>query len=746
VLGQWANDVTPEARRLHQLAARATRRMRLQTALQCLGAAVAAAFIAPHGWGMVGRLAAGLAAGALAWFAWRRVRRAPSITAHDYARHLDALQPELEDSTELLLRAPTATPHLRELQRTRVAGVFARIDDAGQLERTLPPMALGRIAGAWAVAFGVVLVALLLARGADVRTDPATADERRPRIERATVRLQPPDYLRLPASTTQRLDIETFEGTRVEWTLQLESHARAVALLFHDGNRLELDADGRGRWRSRPWPARSSVYRVLVDDGDIPDGIFRIDARADQAPRLSVVEPASSLRVLAPGAAPDVRLRLVFDAHDDYGIVDAVARVTLARGSGEQVRFREQAVPLTFITDDNGRRIHADHEFDLLALGMEPGDELYLFAQAIDNRAGEPNVGSSGTYIVRWPGEDDIEAQPVATMAVSVLPEFFRSQRQIIIDTERLRDERRQLDEAQFAQRAQTLAADQKLLRLRYGQYLGEEDDSGIGPATIASMARAADDEDDHLDAEQHTDDDHEGHAPGADDDVRSGDAQAAIELYGHFHDREEQSTLFDPQTTSLLKSALAQMWQAELQLRLGRPRPALGFEYAALDLIKQVQQSSRVYLRRTGFRPTPIDEGRRLSGELDDIVTRQVRGDSDTAGDRARMRALLTVLTGEPDARRSVATRLAALEPVIAEHAAIDAQWLATLGAVQRLMRDGQCEDCRVDLVAALWERLDDTVAAPTARSASSHPLAQAYRRQMSSSTNREGTPASSP
>lgn len=727
--------MTPEARRLQQLAARANRRKHVAIAAQVLAAALAVALVVGQHWDRASGLAAGLVAGAIAWLFLRR--RSRDIDALAYARHLDALQPQLEDSTEMLLDDGEAATGLEALQHASVANTFARIDKAGELEHSLPSFAYRRVALVWAIALAAVLLGMLPGGNYDRSAQTAKLNERQTVIERATVRLQPPEYLGVAASETDRLDFATFEDAQVQWRLQLTERSDTVSLLFHDDERLELEADGARGWRSPTWPARSTVYRVLVNGEEIPAGIFRIEAKADEAPRVSVIEPGSSLRVLPAGAATDVRLPLVFDARDDYGIVDAQARITLARGNGEQVRFREQAVPLTFTASDEGRQIHAQHEFDLLELGMEPGDELYLFAQVTDNRSGEANVGSSGTYIVRWPGEEEVEADPVATMAISVLPEFFRSQRQIIIDTERLLDERQVLDDDEFSQRAQTLAADQKLLRLRYGQYLGEEDDSGIGSATVASMAATEEADDDHA-QEAEEGHDHAGHEPGAAQEVRSGDAQAAIELYGHFHDRAEQSTLFNPETTSLLKAALGQMWDAELQLRLAEPKSALPFEYAALDFIKQVQQSSRVYLRRTGFRPTPIDEGRRLSGELDDIASDERQDDPSTAGELSRMRGLLTALTGDRAARRSVPTRLGALEPVFSSRAKHDPQWLKTLGAAQRLLRDEQCEDCRQELISALWQQLDDTLAGPTAPPASSHPLTRAYRQQLSSSPQR--------
>lgn len=70
------------------------------------------------------------------------------------------------------------------------------------------------------------------------------------------------------------------------------------------------------------------------------------------------------------------------------------------------------------------------------------------------------------------------------------------------------------------------------------------------------------------------------------------------------------------------LKGALAQMWEAELRLRTHKPKEALPYEYKALRMLKEVQQSTRAYVAKTGFEAPPLKEPElRLSGELDKIT-----------------------------------------------------------------------------------------------------------------------------
>ena len=81
----------------------------------------------------------------------------------------------------------------------------------------------------------------------------------------------------------------------------------------------------------------------------------------------------------------------------------------------------------------------------------------------------------------------------------------------------------------------------------------------------------------------------------------------AELEPYAHFHDIAEEVTYYDATTSSKLRAALANMWDAELHLRMGNPQKALPYEYRALKLIKQIQQASRIYVERVGFEPPVI-------------------------------------------------------------------------------------------------------------------------------------------
>jgi hypothetical protein len=288
---------------------------------------------------------------------------------------------------------------------------------------------------------------------------------------------------------------------------------------------------------------------------------------------------------------------------DDYMITRATLHMTLARGSGENIRFTDREMPIPASSDPKQR--NWSKNWSLAELGMEPGDELYFFVRAVDN-AGRPHTVQSPTYTLRLPAPPEQAEEESAAMPMLVKPQSLRSQRQIIIDTEQLvADMRSTKMSAETArERSQKIANDQGALRRRYGQFLGEE----------SSLFSDGDDE-------------HDDHGPGEGGE----DKQDILHQYGHAHDEAENATLYDEDTKKVLRRALAAMWDAEKALRAITPKVALPPEHKALEAIKELQQAERIYLHKTAFVPPPIKEEKRMTGDMDGTASyRRAQGGAD--------------------------------------------------------------------------------------------------------------------
>jgi len=414
---------------------------------------------------------------------------------------------------------------------------------------------------------------------------------------------------------------------------------------------------------------------------------------ADQAPQINVLLPNDLIQVLDKDARS---VALSVTARDDYAVVRASLHMTLARGSGENIRFSDREVPLPEASDPHLRTWKK--QWTLAELGMEPGDELYFFVRATDNAPDHPHTTQSPTYTLRLPGPEsaDLDASALPSMAK---PESLRSQRQIIIDTEQLVADLQanpKMSAATQRDRSESIATDQAALRLRYGQFLGEES---------------------NLFGEDHD------HDPEAGKKQKDTEGQLIAE-FGHSHDQVDNATIFDPKTKAVLKRALAAMWDAEKSLRAISPKPALPPEYKALDAIKELQQAERVYLHRTAFVPPAIKEDKRMSGDIVGALSykRTQRTASDTVP--SDVRELIQALAG--DGTLPALWSKSARE-VIAAHIAGDEAKLAAQRAVQDVA-DG-CIACRGVLRAYLRDTLTDVPVLLQATPSADTTFRQAWR-----------------
>ncbi len=525
-------------------------------------------------------------------------------------RRLNAREARLEDSAALLFAKPGLAPFER-LQAERIAARIDAIDPASLADT----WSRRSIAATWTLG-AIALAATILVPEPAAAPPPLTragpsegTAPGDPRLTGYRLRLVPPAYTRLPSRYVQSLDVRAPQGSRIEWTLDFAPQAKSVGLQLVGGQAVPLSLSGEG-WEGSLRLDVPSLYHVTAEGKRISRAPYRLEPITDEPPQVQVVEPASGLVLIRPGQR---RWRLVFEASDDYA-VDALARLTLttAIGEGENVSFTERSRTVTGTGDPRRRRFVVD--LDLGTFDLQPGSDLVAQLTVADARSPGPQVVRGPGVILRWPAPVPASAEGLELMAKQTMPAYFRSQRQIIIDTEALIKQRGKLSADDFLVRSDTIGVDQRLLRLRYGQFVGMEAEEAPRRPPMPTS-----DKDQPAEPEHHEGDGHDhGDAPEAP--VFGGLGNITAE-YGHTHDESEAATLLDPETRTLLKSALDAMWEAELQLRSGQPEKALPFENKALDFIKKVQQASRIYLARIGTTQPPIDMARRMTGKRAGIV-----------------------------------------------------------------------------------------------------------------------------
>lgn len=614
---------------------------------------------------------------------------------------LDQHRVELEDSAGLLDAGPEQLSPLQNLQRERVLARLAA-SPLPELRRRLPWRAT--VASALLAAVAVVWPWLPWPDANLLHpVDVAPGTHRDPVVQSLSIELeiQSPAYTGLPMRRSEQLAATVAQDSRLHWSLRFAIAPSSARLVFVDGRSLTLEPH-EDRFEAEASFAASTLYRLEIEGAPAAaDGaLHRIEVVQDREPQITVIRPERTLTVI------DTEQRqwpMQFDVEDDYGIAKAELVLSLAQGSGEQVSVSERRLAMSgegLPTKQGFQRV-----LDLRALGFAQGDDLIARLEISDNRQPQAQTSRSPALILRWPSQPAAEGSGVEGLVQRTLPAYFRSQRQIIIDTEALIAERPKLESDTLLARSDALGVDQRILRMRYGQFLGEESEAGNLPG---SGPAPDDEEDGHSDDDGHDHGDDHSSAPSA----GFGEAGSLLAEVGHLHDMAEAATLLDPRTKALLRAALAEMWQSEGQLRLGKPEAALPFEYRALELIKQVQQANRIYLARVGLELPQVDFSRRLTGE---DKPRSLAADQML---QARSEAL-PIARWWRDLSTAGAVPMQAISDWLGNSPTELADPLSALAELDQLRRSPDCQPCKQRLQQRLWPALPTPVAAPQRRAA---------------------------
>lgn len=621
------------------------------------------------------------------------VRRAARFDRKWLTHRLDSARPDMEDSAELLFTDPQGLGGLQRLQRSRLVERLG----AGSPQALAADWSRRPILILWAAAVIVVAAAALWPRGEHRPVTLSPSAEGRaapgvPRLAAQNLRIYPPAYTGLATRDEAKLDARAPQGSRLEWTFRFEPQARVPVMVVLGGAILPLRRSGDDWVASRTLDA-SFLYRIDPAEGRAgTPPLHRIDAIADTPPSVKVLSPTESLTLVTSG---ERGWNPVFDVTDDYGVAaTARLRITLAIGEGENVTFSEREIAIVGNGPARDRRFSP--RLDFATLGFGPGSDMVVQLVVSDTRSPGPQVVRGPSLILRWPSASKAQASGLEGMVNTTLPAYFRSQRQIIIDAEALLAQRRRLDADRYMARSTVIGGDQEILRGRYSQFLGgEQEGEPELPTSDAGSTNGA----------AHSDGDGHDHAAAGPRSPTFGGPEDVLAEFGHPHDDSPASSL-DPQTRAILKQAVDEMWLSERELKQGRPDLALPHANRALDFIKEVQRATRIFLNRVGPELPPIDPARRMTGKREGIASRAAPV-APVAGADGPAAAAWRALGQGPEAVRGPIA-LDELERWIGANAGRLPDPLSLSGALDAVRRDPDCAECRQRLRALLWTAME--------------------------------------
>ncbi|QKG58472.1 hypothetical protein GKZ68_18645 [Hymenobacter sp. BRD128] len=673
----------------------------------------------------------------------------------EVARQLDRQFPALQDSTGLLLSNPADLPLLGQLQVRHVAEQLTQLLTDGP---ALLPFSFKKpliISGLLAAA--AAIIALLPPPNKLTQASPAAVAVRfspdaarpvpaaAPRLTKVELLVTPPAYTRRAAFAPAAASFQCPQGALVRWLVHVNRAAGNAPILEIGSQKVSLrPAVGlANQFEATQTLTASTLYRLRFARQTSDD--YAIDVRPDQAPSIRLQTPKPYTLIAARGTRPEVPVKATL--RDDYGLSRAELVITVAQGQGEAVKFHEVRRDLSTDLGSQPGEATVASLLNLPKLGLTYGDELYFYVQARDNHG---QSARSDAFIVQWQDTAAAASALDMGMGVNTAPAYFRSERQIIIDTEKLIAEKPRLTAAEFSNRANALGFDQQSLRLRYGKFLGEEAEKGLGvtagpptadePAAPTADAPTADEKPAAPKAEA-DDHDHHPEAPLGRNASATAATDALMDPYMHKHDDAETADFLEPAVKAKLHAVLDEMWAAELRLRTAQPAAARPYEYRALRLLKQVQQQTRAYVKKAGFTPTPFPEATlRLTGELKGAAAPRTQETVPAPPAQPAVRAALRWLatqSGQP-ARPAAAAALEQAGAVLAQAALqMPGLYLPALRALRQLAADARasrvpCATCLPRAQRALTNLLPAPV--PTAAPAPAPDrLARRYFQELS-------------
>ncbi len=555
-------------------------------------------------------------------------------------------RPELEHSAELLLYMPDELPFLARLQRRKVCEWLEKQD----LKRVFP--------NEWRK--GLLWLGASLMFSSLIAVIPKTPHEQihlsenlvqvsdvQLTIENIEVQIEPPAYTLKPKRVQSSLNMIAEELAQICWRVKLTRECEQVMLTTISGDTIRFMRESERTYRAEMTAKQSELYTLTIDT--LISEMGTVEVQKDLPPVVSIIAPHARTEFSSPDSAT---LFIKATISDDYKIQKVNLVLTTAKGKGEAVRFKSDTLRLYAKSILENRIEQYEARLDLNAYGLTYGDECYCFIEAFDNHKPKPNRTQSETHFAKILDTLQSASSESLLMPVLRLPAYFRSQRQLIIDTERLIAEKNLLEKNVFRTRSENLGVEQKILRLRYGKFLGEELAISIGESENERLSKTMRDtssnpitklQNQALKRAPKIDDGHNHD----EQTTPTQSVEALAEPYMHRHDIEEAATFFSEPIKQKLKAALAEMWEAEKFLRLAEPTRALPYEYKALQLLKELQQEARVYVEKSGFEPEPIDEMRlRLTGDnakIQSIRKAETRNQKDSLEVIKRALALLS-------------------------------------------------------------------------------------------------------
>ncbi|MDB5008324.1 MAG: hypothetical protein JWP45_2717, partial [Mucilaginibacter sp.] len=317
------------------------------------------------------------------------IRQPWRITKVAVCNFLNVSYPELEESSELVIKPANTLNLLERLQCNKVEFALQQLPDhpAGFTKRL-------KIAAILAIA--AIVLSFVIAKirfslpassgyftGSSIQSSKNAPPEKvLPQIESVEIKITPPAYTGRPNRVQDKFIIQVEEASEINWIIHTNIDIKNAFLLFNEKEKLPLSniTNDKKSWKAQKIITQPGFYQVSID-GKLSD-FYQIQVIKDGPPVIRIKTPRQYTHIDAGEA---LKVNLTATLSDDYGITDALIYATVAKGSGEAVKFKEYKINFATSFKQHDRQYSVQNLFNLPAFNMEPGDELYFYIEAEDN-------------------------------------------------------------------------------------------------------------------------------------------------------------------------------------------------------------------------------------------------------------------------------------------------------------------------------------------------------------------------
>ncbi|TWU54879.1 hypothetical protein Poly51_36010 [Rubripirellula tenax] len=210
---------------------------------------------------------------------------------------------------------------------------------------------------------------------------------KRPRIVHKEVRIISPAYINRPENVLTKIprSITVVKGSQVILALQVEGEVERAEWILQPEQGLRSMFPTDDQWYQCTLSIEDSVSMTphLVE----PNGLENIDTFELSIKAVEDVAPTVRITKPSPDAAvrPDDKVRIEFEAQDDFGIERAELIVTKTnRETGETTLL--QSIPISMNDKRGNKRLTAGADLNLSELGLEHGETIQYRVEVYDKK------------------------------------------------------------------------------------------------------------------------------------------------------------------------------------------------------------------------------------------------------------------------------------------------------------------------------------------------------------------------